>query len=170
MKTQDEILERISPGTSTSARASKTNTWSTSTSPSSTAISEATMDKQKIICVDFDGVLHSYASGWQGADKVPDEPVPGALEWLDRLVQDKRFHVCIYSARSRYPSGLDAMSRWLEQHATNKYQAMRFAGLSFPKQKPAAFMTIDDRAFCFEGEFPDPDVIDRFVPWHKRSK
>jgi hypothetical protein len=35
------------------------------------------------ICVDFDGVLHSYASGWKGAGVVADGPVDGAIEWLN---------------------------------------------------------------------------------------
>lgn len=34
------------------------------------------------ICVDFDGCLHAYTSGWQGAEVVSDPPVPGAIDWL----------------------------------------------------------------------------------------
>lgn len=35
-----------------------------------------------ILCVDFDGVIHSYASGWTKTDTVADDPVPGAIGWL----------------------------------------------------------------------------------------
>ena len=39
-----------------------------------------------IICVDFDGVIHSYTSGWKGIDVIPDDPVPGAIEWLEEYL------------------------------------------------------------------------------------
>ena len=38
--------------------------------------------KKKILAIDFDGVLHSYTSGWKGARSIPDPPVYGSLDWL----------------------------------------------------------------------------------------
>jgi len=35
-----------------------------------------------ILCVDFDGVIHSYTSKWVDEATIPDPPVPGALRWL----------------------------------------------------------------------------------------
>ena len=52
----------------------------------------------KDICVDFDGVIHSYTSGWKGIDVIPDPPVEGAIEALHIYCQ--HFNVNIYSARS----------------------------------------------------------------------
>ena len=42
--------------------------------------------------------------------------------------------------------------------------------LSFPHQKPAAFLTIDDRAVCFEGDWSDFEPADllNFKPWNKK--
>ena len=42
------------------------------------------------LCVDFDGVIHSYISGWKGADVIPDPPVPGAIEALYRIYRSLR--------------------------------------------------------------------------------
>ncbi len=42
-------------------------------------------------------------------------------------------------------------------------------GLEFPTQKPAANMTIDDRAFHFEGTFPSAAWLKYFKPWNKRG-
>ena len=39
------------------------------------------------VSVDFDRVLHSYTSGYLGADQIPDPPVPGALKWLRTLLR-----------------------------------------------------------------------------------
>lgn len=101
---------------------------------------------------------------------ISDPPVEGAIEWLVRLVQ--KFEVCIYSSRSRQWGGKRAMRAWLKKHAGCLwYEGFGFNGLEdikFPTKKPAAHLTIDDRAICFEGKFPSLSAIDDFVPWNKR--
>lgn len=121
------------------------------------------MSYKKIICIDFDGVIHQYISGWQGIDAIPDYPVPGAFQFLRDLVHSTDMQPVIYSCRSQSYIGIDAMKRWfiacgLEQEILSK--------LVFAKEKPAAFLTIDDRAFCFKGQFPSKDEINAFKPWY----
>jgi phosphoglycolate phosphatase-like HAD superfamily hydrolase len=65
------------------------------------------------VCIDFDGVIHSYTSGWQGIAKIPDPPVSGAIDALFRLL-DAGFEVAIYSSRSSSFRGRWAMKRWME--------------------------------------------------------
>ena len=123
------------------------------------------MERQKIILVDFDGVIHSYSSGWQGIATIPDRPVDGAIEFLTSLVEDPRFDVCIYSSRSRDPDGREAMRRWLQEWGMN---GATLINIRFPEIKPAAWITIDDRAFHFQGTYPTLEEIDNFKPWNKQ--
>lgn len=67
-----------------------------------------------ILCLDFDGVIHSYASGWKGARNIPDAPVPGALQFIIGAMG--QFEVHIFSSRSNYLLGRLAMKRWLRKH------------------------------------------------------
>lgn len=130
------------------------------------------MDERKYtICCDFDGVLHSYTKGWarhlpqeEAALVIADDPVPGALEWLEAMASDERFTVCVYSSRSKYVGAIDAMKNWLVHF---DFPIGWLDRLEFPTQKPAASMTIDDRAFCFQGDFPSAEWLLRFKPWNK---
>ena len=119
--------------------------------------------KAKLICLDFDGVIHSYATGWQGADQIPDPPVPGALDFLRRLVADDRFSVAIYSSRSGSMGARGAMRAWLRSHGL---ESEVLAAISFPTSKPPAWVTIDDRAFTFTGQWPELETLASFRPWY----
>jgi hypothetical protein len=138
--------------------------------------------RKPILCLDFDGVLHSYSSGWKGADSIPDPPTPGAMMFLHHAVH--YFDVQIYSSRSGQPGGIQAMKDWLNYEVARFFDCA-FAGapddmdkrdevlaaISFPTSKPAAFLTIDDRALCFTGNWADfyPQDLLGFQPWNKRS-
>lgn len=65
-----------------------------------------------ILSIDFDGVIHSYKSGWKGAHVIPDPPVPGAIAALFRYLE-AGFDVAIFSSRSKSLRGRWAMQRWL---------------------------------------------------------
>ena len=123
-----------------------------------------------ILLVDFDGVIHSYTSGWKGADVIPDPPVPGAFEFLYSAMD--LFHVNIYSSRTRQPGGILAMQNWFIEHEHPDADIVPsdwWKDLFFPEQKPAAFLTIDDRCMCFTGSWPDPKALLAFKPWNKKN-
>ena len=123
-----------------------------------------------ILCLDFDGVIHSYASGWKGADVIPDPPVDGAIAFM--LEALNHFDVVIFSSRSNEPGGLRAMKEWLLEHAgMTWYPSPDGAGLEsvrFVTEKPPAFVTIDDRAITFTGTWPPIEVLRAFKPWNKQ--
>jgi hypothetical protein len=128
------------------------------------------MHPKPILCLDFDGVLHSYSSGWQGPATIPDPPVPGALAFLREAVQ--HFTVAVYSSRSHQPGGADAMRAWLRQWAEAERRPgedLKFLDqLQWPQEKPGAFVTLDDRALTFTGKWPSMETLQAFRPWHKR--
>lgn len=125
-----------------------------------------------IICIDFDGVIHSYERGWQGGE-IYGSVVPGFFEWVER-VRD-HFELVIYSSRSSSEDGVIAMGQWLH---TQRNQWIAAGGvrhpteplsLKFADKKPPAFLTIDDRAICFQGQWDAPglslDALKTFKPW-----
>lgn len=122
------------------------------------------------LCLDFDGVIHSYKSGWKGAGVIPDPPVQGAMEFIVAAVE--HFQVDIFSSRSADPIGRRAMWSYVKQHleeAVGEIDASRIISLiDFPFDKPAAFVSIDDRAITFEGKWPDIEALKTFKPWNKR--
>lgn len=127
------------------------------------------MDKP-ILCLDFDGVIHSYTSGWQGIDVIPDPPVLGAIEFMYEAIE--HFRVCIYSARSSDPKGVLAMQSWLAKWESIYWHEKKIQPrtslvlcIDFPKSKPSAFVTIDDRAIRFDGTFPSMEFIKDFKTW-----
>ncbi|HEX8809793.1 MAG TPA: hypothetical protein VF760_12450 [Xanthobacteraceae bacterium] len=132
--------------------------------------------RKPILCVDFDGVIHSYSSGWQGVETIADPPVPGALKWLWKATE--WFDVQIYSSRSVDNAGIAAMMVWLRSFARHEWGDDDFAvqfvsALKFPSQKPKAFLTIDDRCLCFGGsweEVGEPHELLDFKPWNKRPR
>lgn len=134
-------------------------------------------DRKPILCLDFDGVLHSYTSGWKGATVIPDPPVLGAIDFLYKSVFV--FDVRIFSSRSHQEGGIEAMQAWIarwedmwlaEQRILGKPQVRTslLLNITFPTEKPSAFVTLDDRAITFTGEWPSIETLQAFKPWNKR--
>lgn len=128
-----------------------------------------------ILCLDFDGVVHQYTSGWHGACTIVDDATPGFFEWLDEAAQ--YFDIQIFSSRSHEAGAVTAMQFWLAEQR----KKWRDAGgrscitdgtpvsVSFPTTKPPAMISIDDRALLFRGSWDelDPQALLAFRPWNK---
>ena len=98
---------------------------------------------RRTICLDFDGVIHSYRSGWCGAEVIPDPPIHGTQEAIQRL--RKHFRVVIHSARCATEAGHEAVIAWLLKHGFEVDDVCRF--------KPPAAVYVDDRAVPFRGDW-----------------
>lgn len=137
-----------------------------------------------ILCLDFDGVIHNYSSGWKGASVIPDPPVEGSIEAILHYL-DAGFEVSIFSSRSKSIFGRWAMQRYIGNAIADYWErggnalalrdaecrsdAFAVAGkLKWPWFKPAAFITIDDRALTFTGQWPTAAELRGFRPWNKR--
>lgn len=114
--------------------------------------------KQTVV-FDFDGVIHSYTSGWKGETVIPDPPVPG----ISMAIEDIRaagYEVVVVSTRCATREGLRAVRNWLWEHGI-KVDAIK-------KEKPPAIVYIDDRAICFDGNPAELlTKIQQFKPWNK---
>ena len=114
--------------------------------------------KQAVV-FDFDGVIHSYTSGWIGPDVIPDPPVPGIKEAIAEI-RAAGYMVFVVSARCRHPLGMVAIDEYLKRHGIEVDDICM--------EKPPAVAYIDDRAICFDG---NPATllgkIQTFKPWNK---
>lgn len=136
-----------------------------------------------LVCLDWDGVVHAYTSGWKGVTEIPDGPVPGAMEFI--IEAQPHFTIAIYSSRSGQEGGIAAMEgalrHWLFMHLLAnggdeckttpecRDRVQEIVGrIQWPVAKPAAFITLDDRALTFLGVWPSIKELQDFVPWNKR--
>lgn len=133
---------------------------------------------KKTICCDFDGVIHSYTSGWQGIDQIPDLPVDGAIAGLHRLCDDPEIQVAIYSSRSSDINGRTAIKEWLDYWECVWRENNNIAPndgnwltqrCDFPCSKPPAVVYIDDRGINFDGDWSKiTTTLKDYNPWNKR--
>jgi hypothetical protein len=134
-----------------------------------------------ILCVDFDGVIHSYERGWQDG-VIYGTVVPGFFRWAIATVE--KFELVVYSNRSKTEEGRSAMAQWLGTQSIEAIHsgevpadydwARLFGRLQFVHEKPPAWLTIDDRAICFKGDWNalelSLEAIETFKPWMTQGR
>jgi hypothetical protein len=115
------------------------------------------------VALDFDGVINSYKSGWQGAGKT-DEPVDGAAEAINDLL-DNGLKIVIYSIRAETKEGEETIRNYLQ-----KLIGDRADEIMISSGKPAASVYVDDRAINFNGDWEAiPGQIEKFRSWVEKS-
>lgn len=120
-----------------------------------------------ILCLDFDGVVHRYESKWEGPTEIPDPPVEGFYDFIKEV--HPYFTISIFSSRSHQEGGINAMRGWLLQNAPDNLEITFILNqLQFPKEKPPAMVTLDDRAITFRGTWPEVSELRRFKPWNRK--
>jgi hypothetical protein len=128
------------------------------------------MRDKLILVLDFDGCVHSYKSGWKGHDIIPDPPVPGVFEWMEKTLE--HFDIHVYSARSETYSGRMAMKEYIKTHSGQ--DSTLSVRVTFTDKKPKGFITIDDRCIRFDGDWTDPQfdpqTVLKFTPWYMAQK
>lgn len=110
----------------------------------------------KIIMIDFDGVIHKYSEGFKDGTiyDIPIKNVKGAI----RAFRNKGFKVIIFTARlSEKYHDLDSVNNqkemieeWLEKHG------IEVDGMT--TEKLPALIYIDDRGFRFSGDWNNEKV------------
>ena len=117
---------------------------------------------KKTVVFDFDGVIHSYTSGWKGESVVLDPPVPGIKEAIDNI-RKEGYEVVVVSTRCSSEVGMRAVNTYLNKHDIFVDRVL--------KEKPPAIVYIDDRAICFDGSASELlGKIKSFEPWNKKTK
>lgn len=124
-----------------------------------------------ILAVDFDGVVHSYEKGWQNGE-IYGTLVPGFLAWS--VAAARHFRLVVYSSRSKSAEHREAMKAWMRRQVVERLMPNEIdrwlAEFDFAAEKPPAFLTIDDRAIQFRGDWSvwwlQPDRLLKFKPWN----
>lgn len=117
---------------------------------------------KETVVFDFDGVIHSYKSGWCGIDKILDEPTDGIDDLLKRI-KEAGYRIVIVSSRCREKRGIEAIKKWLEKYDLDQYIDQ------ISMEKVPASVYIDDRAIRFDGKTEGMfEQISTFEPWTKK--
>ena len=117
--------------------------------------------KKGTIVFDFDGVIHSYISGWQGVDRADDPPVKGIKESIDKI-RNEGYEVIVVSTRCAQDKGINTVTDYLDKYDIKVDKVMA--------HKPPALVYIDDRAITFDGNSLSLLYkIKTFIPWTRNE-
>ena len=130
-------------------------------------------DFKPTLCIDMDGTIPAFSKGWHDGT-LYDDVTDGFFEWAEQAA--KQFKLVIYSSRSSTEEGTQAMLMWLLEQRRKwrdkggMHETDAPLGFEFAHEKPAAWLTIDDRAVRFDGDWSAlalaPNTLRVFRPWN----
>ena len=117
--------------------------------------------RKKIICLDFDGVIHDHLLTWKGIDIIEGMPTQDAKETITQLKDT--YTIIVYSGRCKEQRGVDAISEWLGKHEIDVDEVSNC--------KPLADYYVDDKAIRFNGDWDGMiHDIENAVHWQSLAK
>ncbi len=147
-----------------------------------------------ILSLDFDGTINSYRSGWKGPRNIPDAAMPGALQFIVEAQEFFTVHIFSTRSnyfggrramkhwlrqeynKLNYNTEKNDLPEWF-MNRINWFTIEPFhilfkdtvadiiSDIKFPRHKPPALVTIDDRAIQFQGVWPSPEELLKFKPY-----
>ena len=105
--------------------------------------------ESKIICLDFDGVIHKNSKGFNDGT-IYDEPIEGAIENIKYISNILKYEIVIHTCKAnpKRPlvngkNGIELVWNWLEKYNISQY----IKDVTYIK--PNAICYIDDKGITF---------------------
>jgi len=100
---------------------------------------------RKVVCIEFDGVIHMNHSAWVSEALISDQPILRAQESIAML--RNTYDVVVHSKRCRTAEGRAAIANWLASHD------IEVDGIR--EHKPDAHIYLDHRGLAFDGNWEE---------------
>lgn len=111
-------------------------------------ITQITNDVNRILCIDFDGVIHNHKLGFHDGT-IYGDPIPGALDSIKQLSTQYTLIIYTCKANPNRPlingkTGTELIWDWLTKHGISQC----ISDVTYTKPNAVAY--IDDKAIKFE--------------------
>ncbi len=118
------------------------------------------VSKDKCVCVSYDGVINDAPyNTYDEEDNIPDRQIPGAVEWLTRMVRGG-YTVYLHSLRAKTYPGIQAVRHQLVHWGVS---ADVRAKLVVTYTLPNCGLFLSPIAKKFTGSYPSPMEVANLI-------